>query len=62
MQRDELSSPKIVWKGDRRRLKPDEELDFDSDAYKLFHQCRVVLSQHDVFLESEGTDFSYTIQ
>jgi ribosome assembly protein RRB1 len=64
MQRDEPSSPKNVWKGDRRRLKPGEELEFDSDAYKLFHRASVEWSclSIDVFREPGGTDFPYTIQ
>jgi hypothetical protein len=44
MQRDELSSPYIFRQGDCMRLKPGEGLEFDVYAYKLFHQCQVVLS------------------
>jgi hypothetical protein len=62
MQRDEPSSPKNVWKGDHRRLKPGEELEFDSDAYKLFHRASVEWSclSIDVFREPGGTGFPYT--
>jgi hypothetical protein len=64
MQRHEPSSPKNVWKGDHRRLKPGEELEFDSDAYQLFHRSSVEWSclSIDVFREPGGTDFHITIQ
>jgi hypothetical protein len=64
VQRDKPSSLKKVWKADGRRLKPGEELEFDSDAYKLLQRAKVewsCLSIY-VFREPGGTDFPYTIQ
>jgi hypothetical protein len=60
MQSDESSSPKNVWKGDRRRLKAGEELEFGSDAYKLLHRASVEWSclNLDIFREPGGTDFT----
>jgi hypothetical protein len=61
MQRDEPSSPKNVWKGDRRRLKPGEELECDSTAYKLFHRASVEWSclSIDVFREPGGKNLPH---
>jgi hypothetical protein len=42
MQRDNPSSSlKNVWIGGDTRLKPGEEMEFDSDAYKLLHRASV---------------------
>lgn len=56
-------SPKEVWKGDRRRLKPGEELEYDPDAYKLYHKASVEWSclSLDVFREPSGTGSPYSM-
>jgi hypothetical protein len=57
MQRDiQSSSLKNVWKGGGSRLKPGEELEFDSDAYKLLHRTSVdwFCLSIDVFREPEA--------
>mmetsp|Transcript_19934 Transcript_19934/g.36844 ORF Transcript_19934/g.36844 Transcript_19934/m.36844 type:complete len:463 (+) Transcript_19934:773-2161(+) len=63
VDQDDPPSPREVWKGDRRRLKPGEELEYDSEAYKLYHKSSVEWSclSLDVFREPSGSDYPYTV-
>ena len=56
--------PKEVWKGDPRRLKKDEVLDFENAAYRLFYRSSVewsCLSLDPVPAPEVCTDFPYTV-
>ena len=61
---EEKKPPKEVWKGDPRRLKKDEVLDFENAAYRVFYRTSVewsCLSLDPVPTQEICTDFPYTV-
>ena len=61
---EEAKQEKEVWKGDPRRLKKDEMLDFENAAYRLFYRSSVewsCLSLDPISAPEVCTDFPYTV-
>ena len=64
VEEEEKRQPAEVWKGDPKRLKPDEELVYDNKAYEIFYRTSVewpCLSLDLVHGPDKGLDFPYSI-